>query len=201
MKDDDNFCGGTTKNDLLHQQPRPEEGNLRNRKGAMVPQIHVGLDSKPDPSGRIRENGTHKCKDIGASENESFWNEQEQGKDIVSHNKLENGYGNESDAEIDTGQHCPEDPLLPANVSDVEREEELVLTSGTPKSDGQETSFMIAIQVFFPFLVAGIGTVTAGLLLDVVQVYFFFSSLFLFLGVGMGVLVRSVFSLKVPAKK
>lgn len=71
-----------------------------------------------------------------------------------------------------TGQHQPEDPLLPNNVSDAEREEELVLTTGTVKSDGQETSFMIAIQVFFPFLVAGIGTVTAGLLLDVVQVSF-----------------------------
>ena len=37
----------------------------------------------------------------------------------------------------------------------------------TPSGEG---SLTIAFQVFFPFLVAGIGTVSAGLLLDVVQV-------------------------------
>ena len=34
----------------------------------------------------------------------------------------------------------------------------------------EEKSLNIALQVFFPFLVAGLGTVAAGLLLDVVQV-------------------------------
>ena len=34
----------------------------------------------------------------------------------------------------------------------------------------EERAFSIALQVFFPFMIAGIGTVGAGLLLDVVQV-------------------------------
>eukprot|EP00794_Sanderia_malayensis_P006105 gene6105-6809_t len=33
----------------------------------------------------------------------------------------------------------------------------------------EQRSFIIALQVFFPFMIAGIGTVAAGLLLDVVQ--------------------------------
>ena len=35
-----------------------------------------------------------------------------------------------------------------------------------------ESSFAICIQVFIPFLIAGFGTVGAGLVLDVVQVRF-----------------------------
>ena len=38
------------------------------------------------------------------------------------------------------------------------------------ESGSEEGSFTIGLQVFFPFLVAGFGTVLAGLLLDVVQV-------------------------------
>ncbi len=34
----------------------------------------------------------------------------------------------------------------------------------------EQRGFIIALQVFFPFMVAGLGTVAAGLLLDVVQV-------------------------------
>ena len=37
-------------------------------------------------------------------------------------------------------------------------------------STSTEKSLMIALQVSFPFLVAGFGTVAAGLLLDIVQV-------------------------------
>ena len=76
------------------------------------------------------------------------------------------------DVEINTTeQHSPEDPLLPSGLSDVACEEGFVLINGTIKSDIQiESSFVVGLQVFFPFLVAGIGTVTAGLLLDVVQV-------------------------------
>ncbi len=40
----------------------------------------------------------------------------------------------------------------------------------TFETKGQETAIGIASQVFFPFLVAGVGMVCAGLLLDVVQV-------------------------------
>lgn len=44
--------------------------------------------------------------------------------------------------------------------------------AGTGDSSSEEGSFTIGLQVFFPFLVAGFGTVSAGILLDVVQVSF-----------------------------
>jgi len=40
--------------------------------------------------------------------------------------------------------------------------------------EAKETYFSIAIQVFIPFLIAGFGTVGAGLVLDVVQVTFYY---------------------------
>ena len=42
--------------------------------------------------------------------------------------------------------------------------------SGLGDSSLKEGSFTIGLQVFFPFLIAGFGTVSAGILLDVVQV-------------------------------
>ena len=61
--------------------------------------------------------------------------------------------------------NSPLEPLLPAEKGDDELKTEI---SG-PNED-QESSLGIALQVFFPFLVAGFGTVSAGLLLDLVQV-------------------------------
>ncbi|GFU39589.1 solute carrier family 41 member 1, partial [Nephila pilipes] len=37
------------------------------------------------------------------------------------------------------------------------------------EDDKEETSCSIACQVFIPFMIAGFGTVAAGLLLDIVQ--------------------------------
>lgn len=57
------------------------------------------------------------------------------------------------------------EPLLRTDDNDGDDEdslEEVIIPS--------ESSFMIAIQVFLPFLIAGFGTVGAGLVLDVVQV-------------------------------
>ena len=42
--------------------------------------------------------------------------------------------------------------------------------TGLGDSSLKEGSFTIGLQVFFPFLIAGFGTVSAGILLDVVQV-------------------------------
>lgn len=39
-----------------------------------------------------------------------------------------------------------------------------------PPSPLKETSFSIGLQVLFPFLLAGFGTVAAGMVLDIVQV-------------------------------
>ena len=42
--------------------------------------------------------------------------------------------------------------------------------AGTGDTRFEEGSFTIGLQVFFPFLIAGFGTVSAGILLDIVQV-------------------------------
>ena len=55
--------------------------------------------------------------------------------------------------------------LLSSCSSENENQVDFDITSTTT-----EKSLMIALQVFLPFLVAGFGTVAAGLLLDVVQV-------------------------------
>ena len=44
---------------------------------------------------------------------------------------------------------------------------------GSSDTNVEEGSFTIALQVFFPFLIAGFGTVSAGILLDVVQVRYY----------------------------
>ncbi|XP_029429148.1 solute carrier family 41 member 1 [Rhinatrema bivittatum] len=56
---------------------------------------------------------------------------------------LENG---SQSAESEDSEHCP-----------------------SPETPGKETSFSIALQVLFPFLLAGFGTVAAGMVLDIVQ--------------------------------
>lgn len=44
---------------------------------------------------------------------------------------------------------------------------------GSSDTNVEEGSFTIGLQVFFPFLIAGFGTVSAGILLDVVQVRYY----------------------------
>lgn len=61
------------------------------------------------------------------------------------------------------------DQLVP--LLDEERDDELQPDiAGTKDANLEEGSFTIGLQVFFPFLIAGFGTVSAGILLDVVQV-------------------------------
>lgn len=71
-----------------------------------------------------------------------------------------------------------------ANAKGV-REEDALLENGSQSNDSddvstdhgpappsplKETSFSIGLQVLFPFLLAGFGTVAAGMVLDIVQV-------------------------------
>lgn len=60
-------------------------------------------------------------------------------------------------------QHSP----LLGELNDDEIQTEI---AGTGDTGFEEGSFTIGLQVFFPFLIAGFGTVSAGILLDVVQV-------------------------------
>lgn len=79
----------------------------------------------------------------------------------------------EPEVSIVNGQclHHDEHDLEPLLPEQNQREGSDVLRDDSDKTLGdEEGSFSIALQVFFPFLIAGFGTVAAGLLLDVVQV-------------------------------
>ncbi|XP_067935045.1 solute carrier family 41 member 1-like [Watersipora subatra] len=63
-----------------------------------------------------------------------------------------------------------------SNAGETDLSAPLILSSeqhdthtGIPAAVKEESSFRIAIQVFFPFLIAGFGTVGAGMVLDIVQ--------------------------------
>ena len=68
--------------------------------------------------------------------------------------------------------------------SDEHNESAVMLQPGTKKDssvtgeENEEGFWLITFQVFFPFLIAGLGMVGAGLVLDIVQVSFI---IFLFL--------------------
>lgn len=48
--------------------------------------------------------------------------------------------------------------------------EKCAFTINSPVEENTEGFWLITIQVFFPFLIAGLGMVGAGLVLDIVQV-------------------------------
>lgn len=62
-----------------------------------------------------------------------------------------------------------EDALL-ENASQNESDDTSNDQSPEPPAPLKETSFSIGLQVVFPFLLAGFGTVAAGMVLDIVQV-------------------------------
>ena len=79
-------------------------------------------------------------------------------------------------------------PLLGSESSSSEEElgipDPKVQDLGTAFKEPEEASWQIALQVFFPYLIAGLGMVGAGMVLDVVQVSgdFYCTSLFKFSG-------------------
>lgn len=63
-----------------------------------------------------------------------------------------------------------EDALLENASQSNESDENSINQSPEPPVPLKETSFSIGLQVVFPFLLAGFGTVAAGMVLDIVQV-------------------------------
>lgn len=63
-----------------------------------------------------------------------------------------------------------EDALLENASQSNESDDTSIDQSPQPPAPLKETSFSIGLQVVFPFLLAGFGTVAAGMLLDIVQV-------------------------------
>ena len=96
-------------------------------------------------------------------------------------NNLSNGWIENDDVEFSGGKLRSKPTthgMLNDDVSDQRspllgelNEDELQTEiTGTGDTTLEEGSFTIGLQVFFPFLIAGFGTVSAGILLDVVQV-------------------------------
>lgn len=63
-----------------------------------------------------------------------------------------------------------EDALLENGSQSNESDDTSTERGPEPPSPLKETSFSIGLQVLFPFLLAGFGTVAAGMVLDIVQV-------------------------------
>lgn len=63
-----------------------------------------------------------------------------------------------------------EDALLENGSQSNESDDTSTERGPEPASPLKETSFSIGLQVIFPFLLAGFGTVAAGMVLDIVQV-------------------------------
>jgi hypothetical protein len=113
----------------------------------------VPKQANSDDSGN--ENGSLYKKDSPFKTNNEHKNSFN--KNSFSDSDFEINDTNIDGDEIDELNHQNEEELLLPNVS-------IDLESTT------ESSFFIALQVFFPFFAAGLGTVAAGLLLDHVQV-------------------------------
>uniref|UniRef100_A0ACB8F4P9 Uncharacterized protein n=1 Tax=Sphaerodactylus townsendi TaxID=933632 RepID=A0ACB8F4P9_9SAUR len=62
-----------------------------------------------------------------------------------------------------------EDALLENGSQTTESDDTSTDRGPEPSSPLKETSFSIGLQVIFPFLLAGFGTVAAGMVLDMVQ--------------------------------
>lgn len=64
---------------------------------------------------------------------------------------------------------CEEDALLENGSQSTESDDLGTDQDPSPSEPLKETSFSIGLQVLFPFLLAGFGTVAAGMVLDIVQ--------------------------------
>lgn len=123
----------------------------------MVPKASVVIDSGDDFNTKTED---PQIEDVNSDE-EPF------GRILLrSHKEPEVSIVNGECLHDDEGNDL--EPLIPEHI---QREGSDVLRDDSDKTLGEEeSSFSIALQVFFPFLIAGFGTVAAGLLLDVVQV-------------------------------
>lgn len=124
----------------------------------MVPKINVLVDDVDDGESMYSDSETahlikHKTKKTVLPE-------------VVSNGTLMN-------CSLTRDQNDFDEHLTPMLPSSSEEQEDDLRTTIVDKPDiEEETSFSIALQVIFPFFIAGFGTVSAGLLLDFVQVRF-----------------------------
>lgn len=129
----------------------------------MVPKIAVVLNDEEN----INDDSYGERHNLSNAWTEKDDVEFSEGKIRLKHNgdsASTNGHGIlNGDVFPSSDQHSP----LLGELNDDEIQTEI---AGTGDTGFEEGSFTIGLQVFFPFLIAGFGTVSAGILLDVVQV-------------------------------
>ena len=155
------------------QSPK-QDGVVENQSSGMVPQIAVVPHDIEDLDDEGNEGNEGKRLS-------KRWTEDEDLSDSVRLNQSKYiGYSEDTrtvDGTSDTSlpelngdvSYDRSDQLLP--LLEEQRDDEFeTQIAGKGDSSSEEGSFTIGLQVFFPFLVAGFGTVSAGILLDIVQV-------------------------------
>lgn len=143
-----------------------KDGDGANQSPGMVPKIAVVSYDEEDLND-VRHGEPHN------SLNE--WTENEDGELTESNNRSKRINGDITIAThgiLNGEAFQSSDQLVP--LLDEQRDDEFQTEiAGTGDTKLEEGSFTIGLQVFFPFLIAGFGTVSAGILLDVVQVKIF----------------------------
>ncbi|XP_064605028.1 solute carrier family 41 member 1-like [Liolophura sinensis] len=88
---------------------------------------------------------------------------------VVRRRKMASKLTEEQSSEDELYSVDPGAPLLEENNADELKEVEDRPDVEVVQTSGEESSWMIALQVFGPFIIAGFGTVGAGMVLDIVQ--------------------------------
>lgn len=99
--------------------------------------------------------------------------ENDEGTEFHIINHKENGHINtykDDDHSIRSDLEVVDSRLMEIDLDKNDEEDSLIPNLTIDVTNTTESSFFIALQVFFPFFAAGLGTVAAGLLLDHVQV-------------------------------
>lgn len=140
-----------------------KDDNGANQNSEMVPRITVVSNDEEGLNDVVRG-------ELHNPLNE--WTENRDGE-LIESKILSKRNGDIATHEILNGDALQSaDQLVP--LLDEQRDDEYQTEiAGTGDTKLEEGSFTIGLQVFFPFLIAGFGTVSAGILLDVVQVKIF----------------------------
>lgn len=156
----------TAKEFAKSTEVRQRKKNKKSANAKMVPKL---ADSDMEVNDRLK---LHLNGDLSSSEDEfeisntHALHRQKKHASILQKNHIVEG---DKTFEVDLLNAETE---FEGNASNTNEEDLLLnpISAEVISIEDSENSFMIALQVFFPFFAAGIGTVAAGLLLDTVQV-------------------------------
>ena len=142
------------------------------RSKTMVPKIELEISPTMDEARQHHIADVHPNKDSAPSTQDGVWNgdvsrpkDTDQGGGLGATAGAIDDDGVDEEAEVETSFTVP---LLRRHSE--EDEESVGHEEVGVVGHEEESSFSIALQVFLPFLIAGFGTVGAGLVLDMVQV-------------------------------